>query len=90
MPRYHFNVHNGYTSLDADGTELPDWRAALSEAIRLSGMILADDHDRLVLGEDWRMEVLNETGLMLFRLDLSVMESPALRKLIDRREKWLK
>jgi hypothetical protein len=78
MPRFHFNVYDGVDAPDCDGTELPDWDTAREEAIRLSGELLRDSAKQMALGEDWRMEVTDETGLILFRLDFTVMGSSAL------------
>lgn len=80
MPRYHFNVFDGLSSLDIEGTELPDWQTARIEAVRLAGEILKDDADRIDLGEDWCIEVTDQTGLVLFRLTLQVIEAPAVRR----------
>lgn len=77
MPRFHFNVHDGVTALDRDGAELADWGDARLEAVRLSGAILETDARRIAVGEDWRMEVTDETGLALLRLDFTVMASAA-------------
>lgn len=76
MPRYYFNVYDGLSSLDVEGTELPDWRAARKAAIRLAGEILKDDADRIDLGEDWRIEVADQTGLVLFQMTFLVVEAP--------------
>ena len=78
MPHFHFNVYDGVSDTDRIGTELPNWQAARLEAIRRAGEILKDDPRRLALGEDWRMEVTDETGLILFRLDFTVVGSSAL------------
>lgn len=77
MPRYHFNVFDGYSTVDTEGTELPDWQAARREAIRLAGLILADEADKLLLGEGWKLEVTDPTGLILFRLDFCFSASSA-------------
>ena len=77
MPRYHFNVYDGVTVLDPDGVELADWERALYEAIRNCGEVLNDNAKRIALGEDWRMEITDDTGLVLFRSDFSVMRSAA-------------
>ncbi len=77
MPRYHFNVHDGYSTFDIEGIELLDWPTARREAIRLAGTVLAEEVDRLVPGEDWRLEVTDKTGLILFRVDFSFSESAA-------------
>ena len=78
MPRYFFNVHDGRNMPDPNGTELPDPGAARQEAIRFAGRLLDEDADRIGLGEDWQMEVTDERGLLLFRLDFHVTAAPAI------------
>lgn len=78
MPRFFFHVHDGANIPDKEGTELGDWRNAQHEAIKLAGRVIADDAKRLRLGEDWSMEVTDETGLVLFRLDFHVSGSAAI------------
>ena len=77
MPRYHFSIYDGVSLPDHDGTELPDLQAARQEAIRFAGKIIADEARTLSLGEDWRMEVTDGSGMLLFRLDFVVTASPA-------------
>ena len=77
MPRYHFNVYDGHSEIDTEGTDLLDWQHARREAVRLAGAILANEADKLLLGEEWRLEVADPTGLILFRLDFSFHESAA-------------
>ncbi|SEG26080.1 hypothetical protein SAMN04488144_112106 [Methylobacterium sp. 190mf] len=80
MPRYHFNVHDGSSILDGAGTELPDWQSARLEAVRRAGDILKQDAQRIALGEDWRIEVTDQTGLILFQMTFLVVESPVMRR----------
>jgi hypothetical protein len=77
VPRFFFNVYDGFAVLDADGTELLGLQEARSKAIEYAGALLKDDSKRLALGEDWRMEVTDERQLVLFRIDFTVMDSPA-------------
>jgi hypothetical protein len=77
MPRYYFNIYDGVDILDDVGTELPDVVFARREAIRYSGAILEDEAERLSLGEEWRMEVTDGMGLMLFCLTFILTASPA-------------
>ena len=77
MPRYYFHVYDGHAEIDRDGTELPDIKAARAEALRLAGGIIADAGARADLGEDWRFEVTDAAGLILFRLDFIVAETAA-------------
>ena len=77
MPRYHYNIYDGHSSPDMEGTDLPNWQMAQYEAVRLAGAVIADKADRILRGEDWRMEVTDHTGLILFRLDFSFQRSAA-------------
>lgn len=81
LPRYFFNIFDGRSTPDTDGTELPDWQAVRREAIRLAGHVLRDEATRLIPDEEWRMEVTDHTGLTLFQIDLSFTEAPAVRSL---------
>lgn len=72
MPRFHFNVHDGFVRPDPKGKELPDLKAARREAIRLAGSILEEDADRVSLGEVWYMEITDDRGSVLFHLDFRV------------------
>jgi hypothetical protein len=78
VPRYHFNILDGVQLRDADGTELPNWQAARLEAIRRAGEILRNDAQSVALGEDWRIEVTDSTGLILFQMTFLVVEAPAM------------
>ena len=77
MPRFHFNVHDGFVRPDPKGEELPDLKAARREAIRLAGSILEEDADRVLLGEVWYMEITDDRGSVLFHLDFRVHLSGA-------------
>ncbi|MEH3062359.1 MAG: hypothetical protein PGN33_06140 [Methylobacterium radiotolerans] len=76
MPRFYFNVHDGKSGLDAIGTELPDWDAARVEALRFMGEIMKDNAPHIAADEDWRLEVTDSTGLILFQVALLMTETP--------------
>lgn len=80
MPRFHFNICDGICTLDSEGTELPDWQAARLEAIRRAADVLSREADRIALGEDWRIEVTDHTGLVLFQMSFLMIEAPVLRE----------
>lgn len=77
MPRFYFSTYDGVSAPDLEGTELPDWNAAREEAIHLAGALLRDSAKQVALGEEWRMEVTDETGLILFRLDFTLLTASA-------------
>ena len=78
VPRYHFNIHDGVCLADADGIELPGWQAARLEAIRRAGAVLQDDAQSVAVGEDWRIEVTDGTGLILFQMTFLMIEAPVM------------
>lgn len=77
MPRFHFSVYDGASSLDPEGMRLPDQAAARLEAVRRAGRILKADAQRVLSGDEWRMEVSDDSGVILFRLDFFVTASVA-------------
>lgn len=79
MPRYFFNVFDGRIDIDPTGAELSGWKDARREAMRVAARIIDDDAESLALGADWHMEVTDERGLILFRLDFHITEAPVLR-----------
>jgi hypothetical protein len=80
MPLFHFNVCDGVCLPDREGSEWPDWQAARLEAIRRAGEVLKREAERIALGEDWRIEVTDHTGLILFHMSFMVVESPVMRE----------
>lgn len=47
-------------------------------AIRVAGEVLKDNPGSIKPEEDWRLDVVDETGLIYFQLSFQVMESPAM------------
>jgi hypothetical protein len=81
MPRYFFHAFDGYSTLDTQGTELPDIYAAQEQAIRTSGEILRDMGGKFWDGTDWKLEMADEHGQVLFVLCFSAEERPILTDL---------
>ena len=75
MPLFHFNVHHGGGSPDEEGTDLADPDCARVEAIRLAGILLAENAHEIGPDRDWQMDVTDDAGLTLFRLHFSVAAS---------------
>ena len=68
MPRYFFNLQDGRSTPDREGTELADIETARAEAVRLSGEILRDIGATYWDHPEWRLDVLDESGRTLFSL----------------------
>lgn len=77
MPRYYFHVyHNGDEAKDAEGVELLDDRNAWTEATSSCGQMIQDLDGTLGTDADWRMEVTDAEGAMIFRLRLTTEHRP--------------
>jgi hypothetical protein len=73
MPLYFYRVTygEGAPPLPHEGIELPDDRAAWVEATTACGEMLRDLNGDLRAGPEWRMEVIRETGEIVYRLTFS-------------------
>lgn len=78
MPHYYFNVRDGVSIPDHVGVELHDLYAARLEAVRFSGEILRDHPDAFWIQHEWRIEVTDDVGLILFAIHISAVVAPAL------------
>jgi hypothetical protein len=66
MPRYFFNLHHARSNIDSEGEEFSDLRAAFREATRTTGEVLRDLDTELAPGQDWRLEVTDEFGNVIY------------------------
>jgi hypothetical protein len=78
MPRYYFNIDDGHTTIDHEGSELSDLQAAREEAIETCSDTLRDGGGPyLWSGKPWRMWVTDQpggAGKTLFTLYFSATE----------------
>ncbi|WP_237482884.1 DUF6894 family protein [Lichenibacterium dinghuense] len=74
MPRFHFYVHNGREALDEEGIDLPDVRAARTEAVRLAGGMLLDRASLVHDDGAWHLSVTDGCGRPLVRVDVNVVD----------------
>ena len=78
MPHYHFNIFDGVASIDQEGTQLPGTTEAMQTAMRYAADVLREEACKPILGEEWRVEVTDGRGMILFRIDMMLSASPAL------------
>ena len=78
MPRYHFHTQDGSSFTDADGRELESVRDARIEAARAISQMVEARPDEFWEEALFRVTVTDERGLILFMLDLSAIEAPAM------------
>jgi hypothetical protein len=77
MARYFFHTESRTEELDHEGMELPSHQAARMEAARMLGEMLKDNAHAFWTHRALKLIVTNEAGLILFALDLSAIEAPA-------------
>jgi hypothetical protein len=78
VPRFHFHVHDGVEHPDPEGSDLPDIPSARKYAVRYFGEMLQDEPSTFWNGEELRMQVADETGLLLFSLHFIAVNAPVL------------
>ncbi|MEN3237724.1 hypothetical protein PUR29_29960 [Methylobacterium ajmalii] len=76
MPRYYFNVLDGRSSPDEVGSVLGGPDDTRRKGIRLAGAIIDEHAPDIVLDSSWHLEVRDESGALVTRLDV-VVDAPA-------------
>ena len=77
MPQYYFNIKDGDTLVDEEGTRLKDLHQAMIAAARLLGESLRDKPDEFWRDRELQIEVTDEAGLLLFAVNASAISAPA-------------
>jgi hypothetical protein len=81
MPRFYFDFHDGEVLRDEIGTDLPSLDSARIRSVALSAVVLRDQAKRFWQGDEWRLDVRNESGLVLFTLTFMATVSSAIPNL---------
>lgn len=74
---YHFQVRTESHVSSSEIAELDGLEAARIEAARRIGKLLNEHARQIWAGEDWRMDVTDATGLILFTIQVSATDAPA-------------
>ena len=77
MPRYFFHVRDGHDMPDDIGTELPNAQEARVQAVDLAGRLITEQARTFADGTQWHLEVTDERGMILFRLDFMATDAPS-------------
>ena len=77
MPFYHFEVRTPSHVMITEGTELANSSAARVEAAKRIGELLHDHAGQIWVDQDWQMDVTDESGLILYVINVSAMRAPA-------------
>lgn len=79
MPRYYFDITAVRTRRDEEGDELEGLSAARLHAVELSGEFLRNFPDRFWRKRTWSCSCRDESGRVLFVLQVFATESPGLK-----------
>jgi hypothetical protein len=74
MPRFYFDVHDGVSKIDTEGTVLADIAHARVYAATMAGKLGLSDATRSWSGEKWTLSVRDEEGFVLFSIVFVVTE----------------
>jgi len=77
MARYFFHLRNGDSYSDPEGMEFPDLQACRVEAASMLSGILRDRVSEFWEKQSMKLMVTDEQGLILFVLNLTAVEAPA-------------
>lgn len=80
MPRYYFGSVDGHREPDPEGLDLPDLDAARAMAARYTGDVLKSDPAQVWHNGQWRVEVTDDAGILLFTLLTLAIDAPALAR----------
>ena len=82
MPRFYFHLYDGIVIKDPKGVELPDVERARQEAMQLASELLNTEAAKSELGTQWRVEVTDDQGAVLFRLSIAMspLDPPELER----------
>ena len=74
MPLFYFNLDDHVRDVDLEGTELADVAEARVAAIVFAGAYLRDNPGLITDGRDFRVEVADENGIVLFTVHIELIE----------------
>lgn len=77
MSRFFFNQINGEFKKDDEGLEFASLEDARTEAVRYAGEVLCHQPGVVWQGEDFRVEVTDESQLLLFTLIVVGVDAPS-------------
>jgi hypothetical protein len=77
MPRYHFRVEGDGPPVDGDFFELPNIETARSQAVILTGAMLQEVDGAFWQESYWRLDLLDDTGLLLSSIEVQGSTAPA-------------
>jgi hypothetical protein len=84
MPTYNINVRTALHIADTTTVERTTLGELRLEMARFVGELLKDHAELIWIDQDWQVDVTNETGLILYVLHVSALETAATTGTISR------
>jgi hypothetical protein len=75
MPRFYFHLNDGTEHPDRLGSDLPGLEAVREYAAAYLGELLRESGGSVLNGDDWRLNVTDEAGLVLLTIHIFAIES---------------
>ena len=79
MPAFFFHLENGDHTRDEVGTDLATLHDARCHAVRMMAEVLCNAPERYWEHEEYKVTVEDISGLLLFTVEISSTDSPAVR-----------
>ena len=80
VPTYVFNILKDGAAPERVEAELPNVAQAEAEAVKMIGAELRENPDGLLVDKDWRVEITDPRGLILFTVYSSAIQAAASRR----------
>lgn len=77
MPSFNINIRTQSHIADTLPVQTDDHTALRIELARFVGELLKDHAELIWVDEDWQIDVSDESGLILYVLNISAMRAPA-------------
>ena len=77
MPRYHIQLRTESHVQEALQVDRDDLTALRIELARFVGELLKDHAEQIWVDEDWRVDVTDESGLILYVMQITASDSAA-------------
>lgn len=79
MPRYHIELRSQERVWETFDVDAGDHGEARLEVAKFVGELLREHAGKIWVDQDWRVDVTDADGLILFVMQLLVTDSPAAR-----------
>jgi hypothetical protein len=77
MPAYHINIRTEAHIADSVDVEMESLKDLRLELARFVGELLKDHAELIWADQDWQVDITDASGLILYIVHISALETPA-------------